>query len=125
MPRKENDPIFQPELPGFGKSKRIEKQVRKALNPSKETKEESNLYQFPKGTPITWKYSSFYGASKESFQATKKPGEKRNGLQAWILEERVDVRITSGSRYGQKGFIPAGEIVGMYTKGDFSPKKVR
>ena len=123
MPRNEKDPTFQPELPGFGKSKKIKQKIEKALDPPKEKKENSNLYQFPERTPITWKYRSFYGDSLGEFQAIKIPNQKKNGLQAWKLVDGVPVSRTTENRYGQRGFIPAGEIVGMYTRGAFSPKK--
>lgn len=116
---------LQPKLPGFENSEKIKGAQRRALDPPKENKEKSQLYQFPKGTPITWKFRSFYGDSIDTFQAEKILNQKKNGLQAWRLIDGVRITKTTRKNHGDFGYIPANEIVGMYTRGDFSPKKVK
>jgi hypothetical protein len=122
MPTPEKKYI-QIELPGFEKVKKIREVQREALDPSKE---KSQIYDFPKGTPI---YLGGYYPFCETlypFQAIKLKKQKISGLAAFKLLEGVHMKILAGKNEGEKGYLGQGKIFGAYTsKGDYQPKKTK
>lgn len=124
MPRSKE--TIQPELPGFEKSDQIKRAQRRALDPPKESKETTQLYQFPEGTPLYLKGHYAFCVALHSFQAIKIKGRKVSGLAAFELSEQLSMKIIAGKNKGKESWINPGKIFGAYTSsGDYRPKKLK